>query len=406
MNNVTVACVQPRMSIFATREEFEAWARRYLRQAQAKAAHLTIFPEQTGIMLAPQLISGVKRGFVAREDQGKRPTAGFLSRRLGGISKAAAGAMGGGFRGSMERLVRKKSGPLRDLYFDMFGSLAREFATAIVGGSLYLYDEETDTIRNRAYVFDADGAVLGYQDKLNLAPDEQHLAAPGTDLTVFQTRFGRFGLLIGRDAIYPELARLQVIQGADLLIGIAASPGVAQAQVLRAALVLRTEENQVFTAASFLLGPNYLGRDNREDLYGQSALLAPISMTPRGDGVLVQAGTNRTEGLIAADLEADELQELRETSRFRPRQEMCLGSMGPILAEMYRDGLTIEQAIERRIAAPYEPVHEPLAFEPVYPPEPFPEPAEAEMEQDLGDLSSSVPEALSLPSQYEAAEEE
>jgi predicted amidohydrolase len=404
MNKVTVACVQPRMSIFATREEFEAEARRYLRQAQAKAAHLTIFPEQAGVMLAPQLISGVKRGFVARADQSKRPGAGFLSRRIGGVSKAAAGAMGGGFRGSMERLVRKKSDLLRDLCFETFGSLAREFATAIVAGSLYLYDEETDTIRNRAYVFNSDGEVLGYQDKLNLAPDEQQLAAPGTDLPTFQTRFGRFGLLLGRDAIYPELARLLVIQGADLLIGIAASPGSAQAQVLRAALSLRTEENQVFTAASFLLGPNYLGRDNREDFYGQSALLAPISMTPRGDGVLVQTGTNRTEGLIAADLEMDELQGLRATSRFRPRQEMHLGGLGSILAEMYRNELTIEQAIEQRIATPFEPMPEAPSFEPVYPPEPFPDLAEAE--QEVGDLSSSVPEALSLPSQHEAKETE
>jgi predicted amidohydrolase len=398
------------MNVFATPEEFEAEAHRYLRQAQAKAAQLTIFPELTGVMLAAQLIPGVKRGFVTQADRAKRPGAGFLSRQLGGVSKAAAGALGGGFRGSLGRLVRKRSDELRQLYFETFGNLATEFGTAIVGGSLYLFDEETGTVRNRAYLFDVDGQVVGYQDKLNLAPDEQDLAAPGSDLRVFETRFGRVGILIGRDAVYPELARLLAIQDIDLLIGIAASPGAAQAHVLRAALALRTEENQVFSAASFLLGTNYLGRDNREEYRGQSALLAPISLTPSGDGVLVQAGTNRTEALIAAELDGGELLELRASSGFRPRQEMHLGNLGPVLADMYRGGLTIEQAIERRIASPFEPVPEPPEFEPLYPSEPIPYAEESEPEElpepiePDAEPEASVPEALSFGDPHEGEE--
>jgi predicted amidohydrolase len=309
MEKLTVACIQQRMSIPPTHEEFEAEARRFLRQARAKAVQLTIFPELAGVMMAPPLISGLKLPFIKREDQGKRRDAGFLSRRLGRVAGTTAGAMGGGFRGSLERLLRKKSDTLRDAYLETFGRLAREFGTAVVGGSLYLYDEETETIKNRAYLFDVGGEVLGYQDKFNLAPDEQGLATPGTDLNVFHTRYGRLGLLIGRDVLYPELARLLAMQGADLLIGIVASPGAAQASVVRSALALRTEENQVFAAASFLLGPNYLSRDNREDLFGQSALLAPISLTPKGNGILVQTGTNHTEGLIAADLDPVSIEE-------------------------------------------------------------------------------------------------
>jgi predicted amidohydrolase len=343
------------MIIPANREEFETEARRYLRQAQAKAAGITIFPEYAGLMLAPPLISGLKLGIVKREDEGKRPGAGFLSRRLGKIAGTTASAMGGGFRGSLGRLVRNKSGLLYELYSATFSSLAQEFATTIVAGTIYTKDFETDTIRHRAYVFDADGEELGYQDKLNLAPDEASLAVPGNELSVFQTRFGRFGLLIGRDMLYPELARLLAVQGADLLIGIGASPGIAQARVIRSAMALRAEENQVFAGLCFLLGPNYLGRENREEYYGQSAMLAPISLSERGDGILVQAGTNRTESLIAAELDWAAMEELRETSGFRPRQEMQLGGMGSVLAEMYQQGLSIEEAIAQRIAGPIEP---------------------------------------------------
>lgn len=400
MDGMFVACVQQRMSIPATREEFESETRRFLRQAQSKAAQITIFPELSALMLAPPLISNLKLSFVKQVDQAKQPRAGIFRRGIGSLSGAAAGALGGGFRGSVARLVDKRSDVLRDYYFEVFGSLAREFGTAIVGGSLYLYDAETDSVRNRTYLFDADGDVLGFQDKLNLAPDEQDLVAPGTELSVFSTRFGRLGVLIGRDAVYPELARLLALQGVDLMIGIAASPGPAQASVIRSALALRAEENQVFTAACFLLGPNYMGRDNREDYFGQSALMAPISLSKRGDGILVQAGTNRTETLIAAELDQEALYTLRQTSRFRPRQEMNLGNLGPVLAEMYQQGLTLDESIEQGIAGPVEP--EPEIFEPVPSIEPVPEMLEDNV---VPPPPPSVPEAMSLSQSTEAEEE-
>ena len=390
MEGITVACVQHRMSIPATREEFETGARRFLRQAQAKAAQITVFPEHSGLMLAPPLTSSLKLSFVKRADKANQPRASLLSRSLGGLSQAAAGALGGGFRGSVGRLVRKDSDALRDLYFEVMGNLAREFGTAIVGGSLYLYDAESDSLRHRAYLFDADGQVLGYQDKLNLTPDEQDLATPGTEVQVLQTRFGRLGLLIGRDALYPELARLLVMQGTDLIIGVAASPGAAQARVIRSALALRAEENQIYTATCFLLGPNYLGKDNREEYLGQSAIMAPIALSERGDGVLVQAGTNRTEALLAADLDMAALYTLRGTSRFQPRQEMNLGNIGPVLAEMYQQGLSIDEAIEQKIARPAEPLP---TFAPIEP-----EPEETELEP-------SVPEALALSTPPDEEEE-
>jgi predicted amidohydrolase len=350
MESMTVACVQQRMSIPATHKEFEAEARRFLRQTQAKGVRLTVFPELAGVMLAPPLISGLKLGFIKREDAGKKRDAGFLSRRLGSLAGTTASAMGGGFRGSLERLLQKKSDVLADAYAETFGRLAREFGTSIVAGSLYLYDEETGTVRNRAYFFDAAGEVQGHQDKFNLHPDERQFASPGSELNVFDTRYGRFGLLIGRDILYPELGRMLAAKGADLLVGISASHGSAQANVIRSALAMRAEENQVFAAASFLLGPDYLTRDVRADFYGQSAILAPISLTQKGDGLLMQAGTDHTEGLVATELDLEALYNLRQISGFRPRQEMNLGNLRTALADFYQQGLTIQQAIDMSLS--------------------------------------------------------
>ena len=400
MENTTVACVQQRMAITDTREEFEAEADRFLHQARAKAAQLVIFPELTGLMLAPPLISGFKLGFIKRADQGNKPTAGLVRRRLGRVSGAAAGAIGGGFRGSLVRLLAKNSDALLDLYLTTFGNLAREYETAILGGSLYTRDVETGQVRNRAYLFDANGEVLGYQDKLNLSPDEEGLATAGTEMNIVETPFGRIGLLVGRDALYPELARILAMQGAEALVGIAASAGSAQAGIFRSAMALRTEENQVFGAASFLLGPNYVGQQNQEGYFGQSALMAPISLTEKGDGILVQAGTNRTESLIAAELDGEALGNLQQTSRFRPRSQMNLGRHGLDLADFYREGQTIEQTAAQYVAASQvaepgflaEPMPEVEVAEVEDLAEPPPLPEELEEDMDL----ASIPDELSL----------
>jgi predicted amidohydrolase len=406
MEKVTVAVVQQRMGIPPTHEEFEATARRFLRQAQAKAVQLTVFPELAGVMLAPPLISGFKRSFIQRDDQGKRPTAGVLSRSVGRLAGTTGGALGGGFRGSLERLLRKRSNELRDVYVDMFGRLAREYSTAIVAGSLYLYDEEADAVRNRSYVFDIAGEIVGYQDKLNLTADEGGLVTPGSTLTVLQTRYGRLGLVIGLDALYPEVARLLAIQGADLLVGVIASPGAPQARAVRSALAVRAEENQVFAACSFMLGPNYLGRENREDFYGQSALLAPISLTDKGDGILIQAGTDRTETIVAGDLPLAELHTLQQEGRFRPRQDMHLGELGPVLADFYQQGLTIELAIERDRAMIAEtPAFEPVTLEPeLAADEDLEEAPEGVAEAQPESVYPSVAEVLSLTGEEEPEE--
>jgi len=392
METITVACAQQRMTIQPSHEEFEAEARRFLRQAVAKTARIVVFPELAGVMVAPPLISSLKLGLVRREDEAKRPNAGLLSRALGRLAGGTAGTLGGGFRGSLERLVRKRNDALLDAYYHTFGGLAREVGMVMVGGSLYTFDDVSGTIRNRAYVFDADGEVIGYQDKLNLAHDEADLASPGDELNVLDTRYGRMGVLIGRDALYPELARVIALRGADLVACVAATPGVAQAAIVRSALGVRAEENQFFVAASFMLGPNTLGRGTREELYGKSALLAPISLTPGGTGVIVEAGTDRTEALIAAELDGAALEALREESRFRPRQEMHLGRARADLAEFYGSNLSLAEAVEQRLARHAAPEPQPVwagVEVPEIKPEPYVTPEEAEelavaSEQELG----------------------
>ncbi|MFC2031369.1 hypothetical protein ACFLWA_11665, partial [Chloroflexota bacterium] len=118
----------------------------------------------------------------------------------------------------------------------------------------------------------------------------------------------------------------------------------------------------------------------------------------KGDGVLVQTGTNRTEGVVSADLDGEALRDLRENSQFRPRREMNLGSHGPVLAEMYAGGLTIEDLVERRATALPAPELEPdqLAVDDDVDSGADAEAADKSVDIEAEDVPLSVPEALSL----------
>ena len=141
MEKVTIACVQQRNVIVSSQQEFESLAQRFIRLAQAKSAQLVIFPELAGLMLAPTLFSGIKRGFIKRADKGKQPGAGPVQRGVKRLADAAAGALGG-YWGSMDGLLRKNSGGLWHAYVDTFGKLAQESGVIVVGGSLYVANQD------------------------------------------------------------------------------------------------------------------------------------------------------------------------------------------------------------------------------------------------------------------------
>lgn len=76
---------------------------------------------------------------------------------------------------------------------------------------------------NTATVIDADGSYLGKYRKNHIPDDpgyfEKFYFSPGdTGYQVFNTRFGRLGVLVCWDQWYPEAARITSLMGAQILI--------------------------------------------------------------------------------------------------------------------------------------------------------------------------------------------
>lgn len=65
---------------------------------------------------------------------------------------------------------------------------------------------------------DHNGEVLGKYRKTHLFADEQKLFTKGEDYPVFNTQFGKLGMMICYDLEFPEVARLLKLQGAEMIL--------------------------------------------------------------------------------------------------------------------------------------------------------------------------------------------
>ena len=114
------------------------------------------------------------------------------------------------------KLAEKIPGPSTDA----FCKLARKHKVVIIAS---LFEKRAAGVyHNTAAIIDADGSLLGIYRKMHIPDDplfyEKFYFTPGDlGFKVWQTRYGKIGVLICWDQWYPEAARLTVMQGAQIL---------------------------------------------------------------------------------------------------------------------------------------------------------------------------------------------
>lgn len=332
---IVVACVQQRMHLPLTLDEYREDLRRFMRVAVTKQARLVVFPELGGVMVAPPILRDFRSQLLKRYDRGRRRHAPLWHRLVGGLAGAVVAMVGADFRRGLGALLDVAAQEVWQAYGDVFGGLAREFGVTVVAPSAYLPDPLDGVIRNLAVVFDSNGQMVGRQAKVVLHPADADLAQAGATWDVIATEVGQIGLILGSDVLYPEVGRLLAYQGADMLIVQAACTDQLLYQKIRAGTLARMQDNQLFAAVSFLVGDNRLSRAQRTPFTGKSALFAPQELTPRSNGVLVEMGNLRSEGVLAAQWDFAALRELWETSETPVRRQLPLQQAGQMLAQLY-----------------------------------------------------------------------
>ncbi len=211
---------------------------------------------------------------------------------------------------------------------DVLAALAGELAVVIIAS---LFERRGPGVyHNTAAVMDADGSYLGKYRKMHIPQDpgfeEKFYFTPG-DLgyKVWETRFGKIGVLICWDQWYPEAARLAALAGAEILFYPTAigwlpeeKAGLGEAQHSAWETVQRGHAvaNGCYVAATNRVGTEgvteFWGQSFVADFYGQVVKRAPVA----------------EEAVLLADCDLKALEDMRRIwPFFRDRRIDSYGSV-------------------------------------------------------------------------------
>jgi len=183
--------------------------------------------------------------------------------------------------------------------------LARETKKDIVFGAPMKDERVPGLVYNSCLLASGDGCIHRY-DKMYLPTfgpfEERVFFAEGKDVVVAEGTHANLGLMICYDLFFPELAKLETLLGAQILVIISAAP-TTSGLYFRRVMPGRAVENAIYVAYSNMVGVHgSLVFGGGSVLYG-----------PRGDE-LVRA-RDLEEDVVECEVELGDLEVAR---RFRP----------------------------------------------------------------------------------------
>jgi len=197
---------------------------------------------------------------------------------------------------------------------DQMLKFAVSYNINIIAGSMAEYDGEH--LRNVCYLLRRDGS-WDRQYKIHVTPDEvSYWGLTGGDaIRVFETDFGKIGILVCYDVEFPELPRLLAEQGMHILfVPYWTDTKNAYLRVRRCAQA-RAIENECYVVITGSVG-NLPKVENMDMQYSQAAVFTPSDFAFPHDAVANEATAN-TETMLIADLDLDNLREIRSHGSVR-----------------------------------------------------------------------------------------
>ena len=109
----------------------------------------------------------------------------------------------------------EKAEPVPGPITELFGGLARKYRMYIIAG---LLENEHGVLYNTAVLIDRQGRVAGKYRKVTLPLEDLEAGVtPGDNYPVFDTNFGRIGIVICYDIQFTEPCRALALQGAEII---------------------------------------------------------------------------------------------------------------------------------------------------------------------------------------------
>ena len=192
--------------------------------------------------------------------------------------------------------------------------LAVSYNINIVAGSMPVLEESE--LYNIAYLCRRDGTIES-QYKIHPTPSEKKdwYMQGGEQIKVFDTDFGRIGILICYDSEFPELARLMSDQDVQILVVPFWTDTKNGYLRVRLCSQARAIENECYVAIAGSVG-NLPQVDSLDIQYAQSAVFSPSDFAFPHDAIMAETTPN-TEMTLIVDLDLSKLEFIRNEGSVR-----------------------------------------------------------------------------------------
>lgn len=210
--------------------------------------------------------------------------------------------------------------PDRGRFLGTFGRVAKESGIAVIPGAEFVKEDGITSVES--FLLKPDGSV-GSQRKVHLFDREKKRASPGNRYSIFRVDGAKIGIAICHDLVYPEVARIFALQGAEVIF--------APAKIRRGGLSpwhiyvrARALENRIPVVSPNVLGePGFSGGSVIVGLEeGEGGIVYPLTLATAGNAPKV----------LVADLNLGAASKLRKQRLGARRVETfapILQSIGP-----------------------------------------------------------------------------
>ncbi|HYE81707.1 MAG TPA: nitrilase-related carbon-nitrogen hydrolase [Clostridia bacterium] len=115
---------------------------------------------------------------------------------------------------SDSKAIGESAEELTGVTVNFFKEIAKENAAYIVFGMI---EKEAGNLYNTAVLIDQEGGIAGSYRQTHLNSNDVKWAKAGDEIKVFSTNIGKIGVMLGYDAVFPEVAGLMAVKRADII---------------------------------------------------------------------------------------------------------------------------------------------------------------------------------------------
>jgi predicted amidohydrolase/ribosomal protein S18 acetylase RimI-like enzyme len=193
-------------------------------------------------------------------------------------------------------------------YLELFNKLSIKYNINIIGGSHFT--KEDDDLFNISYLFRRDG-TMEKQYKIHITPNERRWwgIKPGDKIEVFETDRGKINIQICYDVEFPELSRIAVSKGAEIIFVPFCTDERYGYLRVRQCVQARCIENGVYAAMAGNVG-NLPFVENMDIQYAQSGIYTPSDFMFSRDAIAAECTPN-VETVVIHDVDVELLKRHR-----------------------------------------------------------------------------------------------